>query len=540
MPKIEEYGPSRVTTSVAREAIADPNKLQVNNSLNGVVALAEGAIEFKKRADIAEAEEAVSSFEKEKNDMFFNPDSGYFNTAGRTAYDGAGDVGKKLDDLRKKYSTAIKSQGGRDAFDRVSKNHLARANEDIMKHASKNLKAWESANTRAAIENSLENASLYHADEDQLNVQRSLGRESVLDSAEAEGLDGDALKERLQNFESSFARSAITAATAQGSADGQKLFDKYKERLEGPDVLSITKLIDSKKKSEEVRDNASMAVLKAGSLINSYGDSANAREAILKDVNEIKDPELRKEVMRESMYQLRLKRVADSEESAAIYELAEDHIIKGGSVQSFKSQNADAWEKMTAAQKRKIAEGSTIGTDYIKLSELLLLPKQQLAEVNPTDHYDSLSKADRQRLITAVKSARNGSVDSQVGRTRLSETNAIVSQIFGEKKNWNNKKREQVNAFHGVIDDEVNLREKQKGSPLSSQEYTDLLSSMTRKVVKETMWFLPNSKLDLSDVSAEESRMISRYLQDNNVPVTSDNIIKALNDPEHKQAAGIE
>lgn len=524
MPKIPTYDGLQVDQQVVSQPLArvdpDPINSRAINQLGNEV------LKMQQRIAETEAEEAITSFEREKNKIFFDPDSGYFNAQGRDAYDRAPVVNKNLDALKRQYSENLKSDTARRSFDRVATQHLTRANQDVMRHASKNLKAWEASTINAQVENTIENASLYWNDEKRLGVQRELGRQSVMESATIEGLSPEATAERLQTYESSFAAAAVTAAVQQGSQQGQETFDRYKDRLEGPDAIKMQSAIGRKAKAEKTQLDSNTAVLAAGKLVEQYGDADNARSSIIEEVNKIEDPELRQKAMKESMYQFEAKMKADSEERAATFEAGENFIVEGGSVDQFIAQNPEQWEKLTPKQKRVLNSGASVSTDYIKLSDLLTLPKDKLAQVNPTDHFDHLNKADRSKLINAVKSARQGGVDHQVGRTRTSETSSVVEQLFGKKTKWNQKEKAQVNEFYAIVDDEVQFREKQKGSPLTSQEYTEMLNSMTRKVVKDrTFWF--DKEQDITDIPAEDLGVISDYLHQNSIPATAENILKA-------------
>lgn len=524
MPKIPTYNGLQVEEQIASKPLArtdsDPNNLQA------VAKLGQSVFDMQKRIAETEAEEAITAFERDKNKMFFDPENGYFNTQGRDAYDRAPTINGDLDKLKRQYSGNLKSDLARRAFDRVATQHLNRANQDIMRHASKNLKAWEASTINAQVENTIENASLYWNDEKRLGVQRELGRQSVLEGARIEGLSPEATAERLQTYESSFAAAAVEAAVAQSATEGQETFDRYKDRLEGPDQLKMQAVIDRKAKAEKTQADSNTAVLQAGNMVDRYNGTDGARSSIIEEVNKIEDPELRQKTMKEAMYQLEARMRADSEERAATFEAGENFLIDGGSVEQFIAQNPEQWEKLTPKQKRALNSGATISTDYVLLSDLLTLPKDKLAQVNPTDYYDKLSKTDRNKLISAVKSARQGGVDHQVGRTRTAETSSAVEQLFGKKTSWNNKEKAQVNEFYAIVDDEVQFREKQKGAPLTSQEYTELLNSMTRKVVKDrTFWF--DKEQDLTDIPAEDLRVISDYLHKNSIPATAENIIKA-------------
>ncbi len=60
---------------------------------------------------------------------------------------------------------------------------------------------------------------------------------------------------------------------------------------------------------------------------------------------------------------------------------------------------------------------------------------------------------------------------------------------------------------------------------MTSEEFTDVLSGLTRKVVQEGLIF--DSELDLTDIPADNVPVLSKFLRDNGIPVTSDNLIRA-------------
>lgn len=534
MPRVETYQADRVQTQVVKGPRASVTPSGNQALAQGLSSLTGAINREQNRLDEASAEEAVVNFERQKNDLFFNPETGYFNTQGKDAFDQAGSMNEALDELKRSHSDALTSPNAKQAFDRVANQHITRSQQDIARHSSKHLKAWEVATINSQVENTLENASLYWADSERLGVQQALGRQSILDASELEGVSPEVTQERLQTYDSSFARSTVSAAVLSSSTEGKEALGKWEKSLEGPDLLKIKTAIERKEKAEKTEQDAKASVLKAGNLVEVYGDQGNARSLIMEDVNNIEDPELRSRVMKESMFQLGIKQQADSESRAATFEAGENFIIEGGSVEMFKTQNPESWEALTPKQKRILNSGKTVVTDHVFLSELLTLPKEKLAEVNPPDHFDKLSASDRSKLINAVKSARAGSVDNQTGRSRTSQTSSAVEQLFGKKSSWNNKEREKVNAFYSVVDDEVAFREQQKRSPLTSQEYTDLLAGMTKKVVKEGFFNvgfafgLGNSEVDLTDIPAEDLQVVSEFLHRNNIPATADNIMKAF------------
>ena len=532
MPKITEYGGPQVETRVPPGARAQQQRIPTaGDFVPALQQTAQTLDQIYKRKDETAAEEALVNFERDKNKLFFDPDKGYFNSQGRDAYDGAKAASESLEELKKQYSKDLTPRA-QQAFDRAAAAHITRGNADIMQHASRNLDAWEIATIKARVENTLESSQLYWNEPDRLKVQNALGRQSVIDAAKREGIDGEALNERLQTYDSSFAKGVITAATSTSSVTGKEALEKYGSMLEAQDKLSIESAIAKKEKAEATQKNAAQATLIGTNLVNTFAEAPGARNLIIEEINKIDDPELRKETQKEAMRQLDAKKKADSEERANIFEEAQSFIMdQGGTAQQMKTTNPEAWWKMTPTQRRSLENGEAIETDMQAFNNVILLPPRKLAEVDPNEYVGVWNKSEVDKLRTAVKSARNSGTDHQVGRTRAAETKETVRQLFGEppKGGYKGDELEQVNAFHRMLTSELEFRENEKGKPLSSTEYTDLLNDMTRKVRVVKNWW-PDSNLDITDIPAEDLSALSDYLHEKGYPVTADNLIKAYRD----------
>lgn len=537
MPKVAQYGDQRVQTQVTRQPRADASagnaQFQANqNVAQGLASVATEGANMIQRFDTTSAEEALVQFERDKNDLFFNPESGYFNTQGKNAFDKSKAANDSLAQLKKKYGDKLNTNS-RTMFDKSADIHIARGQADIMRHSAKGMKAWEVATINAQVENTVENASLYWNQPEQLAVQNALGRQSVIDASKMEGIGPEATNERLQTYDSSFAKTAITTATAHSSAEGKALFEKHGSKLEGPDRIKLEKSIDAKIKAEKIQADSQRAVATGATLADRY----DSREDIRNEVNSISDLELRKKTMTEAMRQFNLKKQAESEEQTKAFETAEEHIYSGGSAETFQAEDPEGWERLSVKQKKSIESGDAVVTDWNVYSDLMTLPKTELAKVDPSEYIYKLANGERTKLISAVKSAKGtGSskdkIDHQIGRTRSSQTTAAVEQILGKKTKWNDDKRKQADSFYDLLDSEVKYREQQKEAPLSSQEFTDVLSDLTREVTIEKSAFgvgflYPDEEQSVTDIPPENVRVLSQFLRDKGIPVTADNLIKA-------------
>lgn len=524
MPKVATYSGQQVSTEISkgpRAGSVAPGAFGADIG-RGIQSVGEAGLDIARRIDTTAAEEAAVNFEREKNELFFNPDTGYFNTQGKNAYDNAPAIQEELQKLKRKYSDTLSSPGALAAFDKVTTNQILRSNVDIQRHASKGIKAWEVATINAQVENTVENASLYYNDPKRLDVQRVLGRQSVIEAAEMQGIGAEATNEKLQTFESSFNAAAINAALQQSSTEGKDALEKYGRNLEGPDRLKIEKSIKVKEKAEKTEATSKQAVMMASELMDTYEDRADINEQL----NTIEDVELRNKTRNELMWQFDQRVRAEQEERAQLFEDVENHVLKGKSPEAWIANNPEGWDKLSPNQKKIVLSGKDVTTNHGVLTELLLKPKDELAGVDPTEYFNVLAPSDRIKLTNAVKAARGQKEEDPVGRTRAGQTTAIMTQLFGKSYNkLSLSKQTTYNTIMNEFDNELKYRESQKGSLLTSQEYTAMLNDFTRKVVIEgTLW---DSEYDITGIPAEDMPVLSKFLRDNRIPVTSDNLIKA-------------
>ena len=87
MPRVANYGGPQVRTTVTQQPLADAgpgdrvfrqNERAIQSAGAAGLAITQAAVEHQRRVDTTSAEEALVSFERDKNNLFFNPDNGYF------------------------------------------------------------------------------------------------------------------------------------------------------------------------------------------------------------------------------------------------------------------------------------------------------------------------------------------------------------------------------------------------------------------------------------------------------------------------------
>jgi len=519
MPKIVQYNPDQVQTQIAQQPMARsaPAAAFGGDVAKGLSDVAKATFDMKKRIDTTSAEEAMVKFERAKNDTFFNPDNGYFNTQGRDAYDNSVNTTKAIEELKKKHGDAL-NPDARFMFDRVANKHITSANTDIARHAAKGLKVWEVSTIEAQVENTIENSSLYWNDPDKLRVQSIIGEQAIVDAAELSGISPEATAEKLQTYRSAVAGATIAAATQSSAAEGKIALDKYGTKLEGPDAVKVKAAIERKAKVEKTQADANAAVLTAGKLNNQY----DTRQDIIDEVNKIKDPELRKKTMSESMTQFSASKVAAKEEQNNYYQDAIKSVNDGLTPMQIQARNAEAWEGMSDSQRNNILSGKHMITDQVVLNKFRMMGVKEKAEFDPNSISDKLNPRDMQKVVSEVQAARKGNQGSRV-KTLSAKAMQAAESAFGKKKKWTsnsgkaNDKGKAANQFLSDLQDAIDEAETDKGGKITPAEENQIISEFTRQIVVERSNFgldilAFDTEIDLSNAPAKDVRMLNQII----------------------------
>ena len=483
--------------------------------------------DVKNRMNTTAAEEAAVGFERDKNALFFNPENGYFNTQGRNAFDGAEGVNASLAALRKQYAEGLESPDAKRMFNKVANAHITRAGTDIMRHASKGAQAWEVATIESQVENSVENASLYHNQPDKMRVQRALGRQAVLKAAQMQGITGEPLNERLQNYESTFATAAISSATAVSADDGQQMLDDMIKRVEGPDIVRLQKAIASKTKQEKTQKDAQLSILMAESAVEEFD---TITEALLVTEN-VDDPVFKKKLTGEIKSQWSTKKRAEKADSDAAYNAAVGEVNRGVSATAIAATDPVMWEAMTSLQRNNILSGKHMLTDQVLFNELMSKPTAVMKDLDVNDYSGQLKQADMEKLQRSIKSAQKGQSISTV-QSLSTKTNAVAENFFGKKSSWRNRsgltvKGKKANALMTFVQSTVQDAEELKGGRLTPREIDETMADITRKIVLERSAFgfdllAPDTEIDLTNTPPNEVRALNIAIDRLGVDSTKD------------------
>lgn len=483
MPTVPRVTNPTVQTQTTQRAVA---RDLPTNAFGGGFGKAIGtvALQFEaaqKQVDITVSENALNQFEREKNDLLFNPQSGYFNSQGLDAMEQSAGTIKKFDELKQRYMENMKSQDARTMFSTAADARIGRDARSVQQHAAKGQRAQDIANQTAASENAVENAALYYANDEELAISAGTGAEAVVEKAKMEGISGAPLNERLQTFRSIHARTAIEAAVTSGDLErATELQAKATsgKLLEGPDAVAITKLMTAETDKQEVRGH-----------VDRIYNSDDTRQEKLAKARAIKDPDQSKEVERQIGNRISADQKALAEQKREAYDTSWKQIDAGALLYA-NIPHADR-ELMTPAQLKNLqavekskATGTTVKNNPILLDELLQLSPEQLVNVDLADYATRLSSGDLSKLSSAQTDARGG--NSSVVRSDSSIVASGLAQVLGHKPNDKNKRDRAVSdVFNELVEDEIaamtaTLPANQK--KLTSVQLRDLVKRMSRDV----------------------------------------------------------
>jgi hypothetical protein len=478
------------------------------------------------------AEEAAVNFEREKNDLLFNPDYGYFNRRGREAYDGRLDINQQLQDLQDRYSGGLKDETARGLFQRNANSQITAARRDVARHSANEYKTWESQVVAARVENALENASLYWDDPNELGKALTLGRESVVDAGLLQGKDPLVIAEDIQTYASQFAANIIERATSVSASAGQKALGDYGSMLEGDAIVQIQAKLDRQLEVEKNENIASLAVSQANDLMQQFGDEPNARNLIMDAVTEIEDEELQDRTLQETMYRLNLRQQANNERRANAYQQAELYVMdpeKGG-IEEWIAQNPTAWEDFDAGQRAALKKGPTLQTDWQLWSEISLMSLEEQAQLDPSEYMPYLANPEKQKLLNIITAARQGNdEESYFDRTLNSQLNPLLEELYGEVDKRSDEDRERITNLYQTLNTEAKMRERAKGSELSSDELSILINEIVgQQTLDSGLWFgIGDQQVDVTDVPLGTYRRLSEELRARGKAVTRESILNA-------------
>lgn len=520
IPRLEAptVEPQVVDRPFARNVDVSSGTRQLGQAIGGLATVAQ---QIKKQKDEATAEDALLAFDDAKNEILFNPESGYFTTQGRAAVDSAGDTNKRLDTLIKQHLSNFQSPQARELFQRAVNTRVIRDKESILRHSAKGLEVWRLGNSKAEEENAVKNSTLFYNSDEDLRLYLGKGELAILDRKQYIG--NEQVQIQLEDYRSSFARAAIDGALSRDDVTRAKeLKKRYDKYIKGADLVKVNE--DIQKKVDKLYIDEKVAEIYA---------PGKPLADMLKEARAEKDAEKAKEIERLIGNKFTLDEKALKETNEQFVNQYDQAISNGEMTYAdvpadIKTAIGVAGRTALLSAEQEFVTGENVITDQVKLQNLISLPIKDLAKVVPYEHFSYLNKSDRALLKTAVSAAKKGVRTADLTRLQSNSTIAqnAVKQILGRK--INEKSAADVNfanAFYGLVADEIYAQETTKDRKLEEVEVRAVVDKLVKNWVQERPWWFDRT-LNLKDIPVDRLDALAAELRARGKAVTTENMIK--------------
>lgn len=303
-----------------------------------------------------------------------------------------------------------------------------------------------------------------------------MGRQAIIEAAKLKGIDGEALAEDLQTFTSSFHSAAIATGIDKSYAQGKALLDKYKGKLEGPDLRKLESELEKKRKADETENKTK------ASLTEAYGiyDSAEDRADALDRANKIGDVEIRDKVLtklttlynRDDANTAAYQAEVLDEVQTFLKDAADNGIAL--TVDDWKQANGDKYEALTGEQKVYVDSGAYTITNKGIFNDLLARSVEDFLKININDdkYLHTISSDDRKTIKDLQDQIRKGDTE------QFTYVNTINQQLkmATDKHEMDD---EEVIQFNADIQAEITRKEMELGRKLPASEVRQIVDDFS-------------------------------------------------------------
>ncbi|MCG7904706.1 MAG: hypothetical protein JAY60_20065 [Candidatus Thiodiazotropha weberae] len=167
----------------------------------------QGQIEQQRAMELKQAEEATlaksvdAEFSQELRTLLDDPDTGYFNQRGQTAYQHREQMANQIKKLKREYLGQFKPGSvSAQLFNQVADKRVENSMNGIFAHASRELRQWQDDAYDARIQASIDDAVSGIRDPKLIRQAIATGKAEELEYAQRHGLDPDSRNIRVQDF----------------------------------------------------------------------------------------------------------------------------------------------------------------------------------------------------------------------------------------------------------------------------------------------------------------------------------------------------
>lgn len=497
---------------------------QLGNSLANV------AGQLQRRENETWAREQETLFQKAITDRMSNPNTSYFNKAGRKAYDGLKDEQKYYDDLSDSMLESADNEGKRRRLQDLLDNRKASLYDSFGRHAMKEFKAWENSQNQFAAQTAIESAAVNPYSRDVItHLER--GRAEVSELHRRNGASEEEVKARIDEYENTFHKTMTATLMQDNPRQAKAYYQANKDNILAETRIALEKQLDVAGLVQQSQEQADLIMEKAA-LENADPMALAAK---------IKDPDLRKETEQLVRIYSADKKRAETERENNLFESAWKSVIDNpvpGNVPA--NIRYDHRIKMMEYIEKK-ASGKDIQTEWQSYYQLLTEAgnpetRDTFQNRNLYEYRTLLGDSEFKELAKLQAGLKSKDTKTKLDLDAVYSNKQVLDQRLESvginvNPKPNSDAATRLTQFQQRVDMAVRDFEQSNNKKITADDYLGIVDKMLRKVVVDEDILFSDEKFlfettmeDIGDVPAKDRDAIEKGLRQNNIPVTDENI----------------
>ncbi len=249
-------------------------------------ALAQHALKMQDQDNHALADDAISNFMLQQNELLYNPEHGYYNSSGKDALDQFTPARDSLMKLREDTAGALPNEQARDLFDSATRSQVQFNIGNMGSHAAAGRKEWITKSADAVINQVTNTAILNYNSDAATDEAMNTVREKVAAKADAMGLDDPAIVNQLIVEQAGKVWSGrIQQMAINDPVAAQAMYDKNRDMLPPETQIALGRQLQAQVLPQEARAiveqlKVGQAPAEAGKVIGPFANAEDARTQI--------------------------------------------------------------------------------------------------------------------------------------------------------------------------------------------------------------------------------------------------------------------
>ncbi len=517
-----------------------------------VQAAAQGALDTvggiyiaeKKKADDARTKDAYSQLVREKNELFWNPETGAVAKKGADA----ANIVDEYQTEYKKRSDAIRESLSNDTQRAMFDQMFTKENDEfqglLLRHSNTEFQSYQKNSTEAVVGAARNDGVVNQAVPGKVEESIQTQAGAITSYLSQNGASKAQIDTAVEQATSQTYAAVIDRQIGLGQdLKASKYLEEVKPFIKDEQLLrKIEQRVQDGSVRGESRRVADAAIAK----------SKNMSEALasIKSQN-IEDTKVNDAAVERVKTEYTLRDTAKREQNETVMNGFYNQIYKTRSIEGI--TNTAQWDALAPAQKdallamnKRMAEGMDVTTDQTLKNDFLQLAsspatRDLFLKKNLNDYADRLNKNDKDYFQKLQYGLRKQEGEALAKLDGIVTDDQIVNNAMLNIMKVNPTAKgnaDEKAAFRDAVSQRVASEQQARGKKLSDTEKTDLANSMAIKVVTEKglLWNTRKPKyqvqpgqpfeVEVNEIPAAEIVKIQETLRKLGQPVNNDNVIK--------------